>query len=117
MRLAAGAAGPRLVEIASGRDHTQRLEDFARARLQALAAQQLSGYILKKDSPSCGLTRVEVTRSGSAPERDGRGLFAAELLRVFAELPVEEDDRLEDPALRESFIERVVAYHRLRHFR
>ena len=48
------------------------------------------------------------------PERNGRGLFAAALLRRFPTLPVEEEGRLTDPRLRENFIERVFAYRRLK---
>ena len=45
----------------------------------------------------------------------GRGVFTEELLRRYPRLPVEEEGRLNDPALRENFVERVFAYHRLRH--
>jgi uncharacterized protein YbgA (DUF1722 family) len=48
------------------------------------------------------------------PVRAGVGLFAAALLRRFPHLPVEEEGRLADPRLRENFIERLFAYHRLR---
>jgi hypothetical protein len=41
------------------------------------------------------------------------GLFAQELRRQLPLLPVEEEGRLHDPALRERFVERVFAYHRL----
>ena len=45
--------------------------------------------------------------------RDGRGLFAAALLAAFPNLPIEDEGRLKDPGLRESFLERVFAYRRL----
>jgi uncharacterized protein YbgA (DUF1722 family) len=48
------------------------------------------------------------------PVRDGRGLFAEALIRRLPNLPVEEEGRLNDPSLRENFIERVFAYHRMR---
>ena len=107
--------GVRLVSR-SGRQLTARMQRFARGRLRALARAGLSGYLLKKDSPSCGLERVKVWRGeeDGAPERSGRGLFAAELLRQYPNLPVEEEGRLHDPVLRENFFERVFAYQRLR---
>jgi uncharacterized protein YbgA (DUF1722 family) len=46
----------------------------------------------------------------------GTGLFAAALMRAFPNLPIEEEGRLQDRALRENFIERVFAYARLRAF-
>ena len=107
--------GVRLVSQ-SGEQLTARMQRFARGRLRALAKAGLSGYILKKDSPSCGLERVKVWQgdAGRAAERSGRGVFAAELLRQYPNLPVEEEGRLHDPVLRENFFERVFAYQRLR---
>jgi uncharacterized protein YbgA (DUF1722 family)/uncharacterized protein YbbK (DUF523 family) len=75
----------------------------------------LRGYILKKDSPSCGMERVKVYNvNGGQPTRDGVGIYARGLLRNFPNLPVEEEGRLGDPVLRENFIHRVLIYHRWR---
>jgi uncharacterized protein YbgA (DUF1722 family) len=82
--------------------------------VRALEALELCGYVLKKGSPSCGMERVPVRGPGGARERNGRGLFADALLARFARLPVEEEGRLQDPRLRENWIERVFAYRRLR---
>lgn len=115
MRLVGGRDGRRLLEVKSGRDHTETMHAFVRKRVDALCEQRLSGYILKKDSPSCGMARVRVySAEGEMPERDGRGLFAAELMARIPNLPVEEEGRLNDPVLRENFIERVFAYTRVR---
>ena len=46
-------------------------------------------------------------------EHDGRGIFAQALREAFPRLPIEEEGRLNDPVLRENFIERVFAYRRL----
>jgi len=105
-----------MLGITSRTDHTPAMLSFARRHLAALAAEHLSGYVLKNDSPSCGLERVRVYGAGGVPSRSGRGLFAAALLQRFPDLPVEEEGRLGDPRLRESFIERVFAYHRLQVF-
>jgi uncharacterized protein YbgA (DUF1722 family) len=43
-------------------------------------------------------------------------VFAEALLARFPNLPVEEEGRLCDPALRDNFVERVFAYHRVRRF-
>jgi uncharacterized protein YbgA (DUF1722 family) len=79
-----------------------------------LAGEDLSGYVLKKDSPSCGVERVKVYDRHGTPVRAGRGLFAAALLERYPHLPVEEEGRLADPRLRDNFIERVFAYSSLR---
>lgn len=115
VRDAGRTGGVRLVGR-SGVRLTGRMRRFARSRVRALAKADLSGYVLKKDSPSCGMERVKVWTDGDggAAERNGRGVFAAELLRQYPNLPVEEEGRLRDPVLRENFVERVFAYRRLR---
>jgi len=103
----------RLVGTRSGCDHTTTMSAFAKRRVDALARLDLSGYILKKGSPSCGMERVPVHGDG-AKRRDGRGLFAAELMARLPLLPVEEEGRLQDAKLRENFIARVFAYRRVK---
>ncbi len=88
---------------------------FAAARVEKLATEDLCGYVLKKDSPTCGMERVKVYGAGM-PSKSGRGLFAEALLARFPNLPVEEEGRLCDPRLRDNFVERVFAYHRVRRF-
>ena len=73
--------------------------------------RQLCGYILKKGSPSCGRERVRLYK-GDIPDRIGVGLYAERLMQNFPNLPVEEEGRLEDPVLRENFIQRVYIYSR-----
>jgi uncharacterized protein YbgA (DUF1722 family) len=82
----------------------------------ALARLDLSGYVLKKDSPSCGMERVRVHGDAGPPARTGVGAFARVLMERMSLLPVEEEGRLHDPELRESFVERVFAYWRWRRF-
>jgi uncharacterized protein YbgA (DUF1722 family)/uncharacterized protein YbbK (DUF523 family) len=116
VRLVGTAKGPRMLGQRSGEDWTARMTAFSERRVGALARESLSGYVLKKDSPSCGLLRVKLYPSAdrdAAPDRVGQGLYAAALVRAFPHLPVEEEGRLNDAHLRESFIERVFAYHRL----
>jgi uncharacterized protein YbgA (DUF1722 family)/uncharacterized protein YbbK (DUF523 family) len=104
----------RLVDPRHGVDHTQAMRRWSAARVRELATLDLAGYVLKKDSPSCGMERVKVHAEKGPGVRDGVGLFAQELLRRFPLLPVEEEGRLNDAALRENFVERVFAYRRLR---
>jgi uncharacterized protein YbbK (DUF523 family)/uncharacterized protein YbgA (DUF1722 family) len=99
--------------MADGRDFTDAMRRFSRTRVEQLKDDHLSGYVLKKDSPSCGMTRVKVYEATGIPDKSGRGLFAEALLARWPHLPVEEEGRLQDAALRENFLERVAAYHRL----
>ncbi len=105
----------RLIMPASAGDWTDEMAEYADARVKALAASSLDGFILKRNSPSCGLHRVKVYGGGRGiGEPKGRGIFAEFLVRTLPHLPVEEEGRLADPALREHFIERVCAHARLR---
>ncbi len=116
LRLERGAGGVHLIAGKSGADHTARMDSYAARRTAALAHDDLCGYVLKKDSPSCGMERVRVYGKSGMPARDGVGLFAAALIKRFPDLPVEEEGRLSDAHLRENFVERVFAYRRLRSF-
>jgi uncharacterized protein YbgA (DUF1722 family)/uncharacterized protein YbbK (DUF523 family) len=102
-----------LVLNTNGTDVTSRLTTYARQKVERLASAGLSGFVLKKDSPSCGMERVKVYTPQGQVERGGRGLFAGALMSRLPNLPVEEEGRLGDPGLRENFIERVFAYQRL----
>lgn len=103
----------RLLIIKTGQDQTDTMRRYARRRIEELACDDLCGFVLKKDSPSCGLERVKVYGAAGMAVRSGRGLFADTLVSRFPLLPVEDEGRLSDPHLRENFIERVFAYRRL----
>ena len=111
IRLEGDAAAPRLVAAKSRRDLTRAMTRLARARAAELARLDLVGYVFKKDSPSCGMERVRV-HGGGRPRRCGTGLFARALMERLPLLPVEEEGRLGDAALRASFVERVFAHAR-----
>ena len=113
MRLVEDGHNVRMAEIKSNIDHTTQMTKFSQLRVRKLRDQNLCGYILKKNSPSCGMTRVKIWKDKGMPRRDGRGLYASALIDAYPNLPVEEEGRLHDAALRENFIERVFAYRRL----
>jgi uncharacterized protein YbgA (DUF1722 family)/uncharacterized protein YbbK (DUF523 family) len=113
MRLEQAEGRVRLVMPKSGRDLTDAMREYATARVEQLKKENLTGYILKSDSPSCGLMRVRVYGPSGMPSRNGQGLFAQALSDRSPHLPIEEEGRLCDPRLRENWIERVFAYRRL----
>jgi uncharacterized protein YbgA (DUF1722 family)/uncharacterized protein YbbK (DUF523 family) len=103
----------RLQATKTQRDLTQPMREFAQRRARQLAQDDLCGFILKKDSPSCGMERVKVYGDKGPARRQGQGLFAEALMRQFPNLPIEEEGRLCDPRLRENWVERVFAYRAL----
>jgi len=116
MRLEGDPANPRLMTRQTHIDKTDQMLAFCRSKTEQLADEDLCGFIFKKDSPSSGLYRVKVYDEKGMPKKTGSGLFAAAVARRFPLLPMEEDGRLNDPALRENFIERVFCYRRWKDF-
>ena len=88
-------------------DVTDRLRDYAQQQNHG----DLCGYIVKKDSPSCGMARVKVY-AGEMPHREGVGIYTQTIMQNFPLLPVEEEGRLGDAGLRENFIQRVYVLYR-----
>jgi len=116
IRLVGDTAAPRLVVEKTGEDLTARMQRYAHAKVLELESLDLDGYVLKRGSPSCGLYRVRVHDTEGVVRGSGRGAYARALTERLPLLPVEEEGRLGDPALRENFIERVFAMARWRAF-
>lgn len=91
-------------------DVTDQLQGYAERVAPKL--HDISGYILKKGSPSCGMERVKIYGSKGMSVASGAGVYAATLMELLPALPFEEEGRLMDPVLRENFVERVFVYHR-----
>ncbi|HEY3356836.1 MAG TPA: DUF523 and DUF1722 domain-containing protein [Polyangia bacterium] len=114
MRLVGDAAAPRLVGNRTGEDFTARMVQFARARLRALEGVELCGYVCKKGSPSSGMERVKLYDEHGVPRPAAAGIFTRLFMEHFPLVPVEEEGRLQDPVLREMFVERVFCLKRWR---
>jgi len=112
MRLVGTPEAPRLMTIKTQNDHTATLNRFCHRKIHELKSFGLDGFVFKKDSPSCGIKQVRVYQHGSSPSRKGRGLFAQAFQTFFPLIPIEDEDRLNDPEIRQNFIARVFGYHR-----
>lgn len=106
-------AGIRLVQSNNPDiDHTERMREVAEAQARRLDGQ-IAGLIVQRKSPSCGMERVPVSRGKGKPAlRTGVGMFVQHFARLCPLVPIEEEGRLNDPVLRENFLERVYAYDR-----
>ena len=116
IRLVGSETTPHLVVERTGEDLSSRMRRFAAAKARELEALGLDGYVFKRASPSCGLVRVRVYSEAGQPGRVGRGLYAAAVVDRMPTLPVEEEGRLTDARIRESFVERIFAAARWRTF-
>jgi uncharacterized protein YbgA (DUF1722 family)/uncharacterized protein YbbK (DUF523 family) len=91
-------------------DVTERLQNYAFDTLPNLG--DISGYVFKSKSPSCGVFRVKRYNVKGHPDGSGRGAFAEVIAQHLPDLPIEEEGRLCDAGLRENFVNRVFAYRR-----
>lgn len=114
MRLEGDPVHPRLITNKTKRDLTELMLAWCNKRVQELEQENLCGFIFKSKSPSSGMERVKVYSAKGMPSNQGRGLFAHAFMEHFPLLPVEEEGRLNDPGLRENFIERVFTLKRWR---
>lgn len=116
LRLVRDGERTRMVTTQTGIDYTDRMNEWAVRRVAALAREDLDGYVLKRNSPSCGMIDVKVFDDSGRASLEGQGLFAAVLTEQMPLLPVEEEGRLNDPSLREDFISRLLLYRRLKDY-
>ena len=118
IRLVGSAAeNVRLVDSSSQTiEYTQPMRDYAESVMRATPA--MTGYIVVNGSPSCGFARVKrYNDKGNFVLSDSVGVFASAIKAIDPLLPLEEDGRLNDAALRENFVTRVFTYHDWKQFR
>jgi len=98
----------RLVNRSGTADHT--------AAMKALPLPSgVDGYVFKAKSPSCGVRGIPRYRSdGQASGVVGPGMYAERVMAALPLLAVEDEGRLSDAGLRETFVERLFAAARLR---
>lgn len=111
IRLTGDPSQPRAVGVrGSELDVTEQLIGYGRSVMAR--CPKISGYIFKRGSPSCGMERVKVYNDKGMPGGTASGLYAGVVMQSLPLMPVEEEGRLNDPVLRDSFVERVFVYHR-----
>jgi uncharacterized protein YbgA (DUF1722 family)/uncharacterized protein YbbK (DUF523 family) len=112
MHLTGTPDAPRLVTRKTGTDYTDLMRHWAGGRLEELEKEELCGFIFKSRSPSSGMRGVKVYNPSGVPGTSGIGIFARAYMEHFPLMPVEDDGRLNDPDLRENFIERIFVFKR-----
>jgi len=114
LRLVGDPDSPRLMTRNSQQDFTDQMQEWGRGKLEELAEADICGYIFKSRSPSSGMERIKVYNEQGMPGATGVGIWARMVMDRFPFLPVEDEGRLNDPKLRERFIEHVFVYWRWR---
>ena len=91
IRLEGDPLCPRLVSARTQQDYTKRMLRWARRRVRELEGEDLSGFIFKGASPSCGMKGVMVYNEEGVPAASGAGLFVRVFMNRFPLLPVEDE--------------------------
>ena len=112
MHLVGDSSYPRLMTVRTNVDYTDRMQAWATKKLRGMARLDLCGFVFKGRSPSSGMRGVKVYGPTGVPTHTGVGIFARMFMGHFPFIPVEDDGRLQDPALRENFIERIFVFSR-----
>lgn len=114
MRLTGNPQSPTLsYSNGSPDDLTAQLTEGFKDKLKEFEA--LDGYILMKNSPSCGLERVKVYQPNGHPHQvRSSGLFTQKLKEAYPLMPIEEEGRLHDDRLLDNFLLRVYAHNNFR---
>ncbi|NCC81586.1 MAG: DUF1722 domain-containing protein [Clostridia bacterium] len=109
LRLVGTEEDPHLVKSNSGEDYTDKMVSFAKDFLEK-NTNDIDGAILKSKSPSCGIKEVKVYKShGKAMSlgKKGKGIFGNVVLEYHSEIPIEDEARLSDFAIRENFLTKI----------
>jgi uncharacterized protein YbgA (DUF1722 family)/uncharacterized protein YbbK (DUF523 family) len=114
VRLLGDPENPSMITFKSKKDLTNQMKRWAKKRVKELEKEDLCGFIFKSDSPSSGMIRVKVYSEKGMPRKVGVGMFARAFMDHFPRIPVEDDGRLHNPAIRENFIERIFSLKRWR---
>lgn len=116
MHLEGTPEAPRLITRKTRIDHTDKMVRWAEMRLNELQKENLCGYVFKAKSPSSGMRDIKIYSEKGHPLSKGSGIFAGLFMKRFPLIPVEDEGRLNDPGLRENFIERIFVYWRWQQF-
>lgn len=117
IRLFEDENGINVITTKENKNVTHALMESSKGMVEQIKEEGLCGFILKSNSPTCGLERVKIyDAKNPSGERRGIGVFANEIRKQFPHLPLEEEGRLQDAWLRENFMMQVFAYQEIHEF-
>ena len=102
-----------LYQPASGKDFTENMEAYTQKTLSKLKKEDLSGFILKSRSPSCGVKDVKLyasTKETAGHKGGTTGVFGEGVLAGFGSLAIEDEGRLSNFTIRENFLAKIFAH-------
>lgn len=112
VRLIGDQKNPEMIEPTTGTNWTAKMHSYSNKKVPNLF--ELSGFLFKEGSPSCGVFGTKIYPKNGIPPTNGRGLFADAFCKHWPLIPIEDESRLNDAKVRENFLDRVFGYHRLK---
>jgi len=110
----------RVIGPKSNTDYTEDLQTYNDKIIPKLVDKKMDGAVVKSRSPSCGLERIKVYQpSGEwhgSKDLMQSGLFTGDLKNAMPHLAIEEEGRLNDAWLRETFMVQTFTTARWREF-
>lgn len=112
IRLETDPKGTRARQVSDpSKDFTQRLTNVTAEQCRTLARMNLSGYLFKARSPSCGVGNSPLHNKEGQIQGLADGIAAATLQENFPELPVISEAALLDENACEQFLTLCKLYH------
>ena len=87
----------------TGKDFSKKMNTFSESFLKKIS--YIDGFILKTDSPSCGVFSAKMypKKDNCPADQRGSGFFAEKVLSMYPNHPIEEEKRLNNVFIREHF--------------
>lgn len=101
----------KLIQLESGIDLTEKMVNFSKDHVNSL--ENIDGVILKSKSPSCGINTTKIF-AGADDENEiykASGLYAREVLKKFPNIPVTDEQKLEDDKVFDQFLRNINKNH------
>lgn len=103
-----------LYEPHSGNVYTREMDEYSNEFFKSL--EEVHGFILKGRSPSCGTKNVKLYlgKEKTIGSKKSIGLFASYAIKNYPYLPIEEEGRLTNHAIREHFLIKVYIFFKFK---
>lgn len=101
-----------LYQPATGNVYTEEMNRYSAELFESLG--EIHGFLLKGRSPSCGTkdVKIYVNKEKAVGSVKGVGLFASRAMERYPNLPMEEEGRLTNYAIREHFLTKLYTFFR-----
>ncbi|HPI02408.1 MAG TPA: DUF523 and DUF1722 domain-containing protein [Candidatus Goldiibacteriota bacterium] len=100
--------GLRLIQPETGADFTEKMNVWAHSYLKKLG--EVDGFVLKSKSPSSGFKDVKIYgKNGMMLTKKGAGFFGGKVPEYYPGIPVEDEARLLNSAIRDHFLKSIFA--------